>query len=58
MRYPISKLKFFIPCKTVENQCQSLVSFNVARAFKEFIENAANQVLRGWNKTRHRDLVG
>ena len=57
VRDAIGKLKFLISCESVEDQCQSLISFNVARAFEEFIENAANQVLRGWNETRHWNLV-
>jgi len=31
--------------ETVENKCESLIAFHVARTFEEFIEHRADQIL-------------
>ena len=40
----ISKDKFAIACKTVEDKPKSLIPFNIARTFEEFIYDGANEI--------------
>jgi hypothetical protein len=42
MRNAIGKLEFTVACKTIEDQGKTLVAFDVAGAFKEFIEHCAD----------------
>jgi len=54
---PIGKFKFFITGKTIVDQSQAFITLHITGTVEEFIQDAANQILRGWNKTRHRDFI-
>lgn len=41
MCYAITKDEFAITSETVENQCESLIPFDIARPFEKFIEHRA-----------------
>ena len=42
MRHTIGKCEFAVTGETVEHEGESLVAFDIARTFEEFIEDAAN----------------
>jgi hypothetical protein len=47
-----------IPRETIQHKRKSLIAFNIAWTLEEFIQHRADQILRRWDKARHRDLVG
>ena len=57
MRDTIGKHKFAVTVETVQHQGESLVTFDIARAFEIFIERCANEILRGGDITRHGDFI-
>ena len=44
--------------EAIEHERETLVAFHITRTLEVFIEHGADEVLRGGNKTRHRDLIG
>ena len=58
MQDTVSIRYFAIAGESVEDQRESLIAFHVARAFEEFIEHRANQVLRGGHKPCHTRFIG
>lgn len=58
VRDTVGKFEFAVACEAIEDDGKSFVAFDVAGTFEEFVQDPADQVLRGRNKTRHWDLVG
>ena len=57
MRHTIGKFEFTVACEAVQDEGETFIAFDIARTFEELVQDSADQVLRGWNKARHRDLV-
>lgn len=53
----IRKLNFTIACKTVIDDCQSLIPFHIAGTLEKFIERRNYNAPGGGNETRHSHLV-
>ncbi len=45
MRDAIGILKPAVACESIEHQCKTLVPFNIARSFEEFIQDGTQHVL-------------
>jgi hypothetical protein len=45
MRDAIGKSKFAIAIETIEDEGESLIAFNIARAFEVFIKHSTDQIL-------------
>jgi hypothetical protein len=41
VRYTIGKSQFAVAGETIEHQCESLIAFDIAGTFEEFIEDGA-----------------
>ena len=57
MHPPIRKDKLAIACKTIKYETESLVSFHIARALEELIEDSSNALFRGEDNARYGNLV-
>jgi hypothetical protein len=57
MRNPIGKGKFAIAIEAIEYERESLVAFDSARTFEVFIEDSADQILGGGDKTLRGNLI-
>ena len=45
MRNAIGKFQPAITRETIEEECKTLITFNVAGTFEEFVQDSANQIL-------------
>lgn len=58
VRNTVGKFEFAVASETIEDEGEVFVTFNVAWPLEEFVQDSADQILRGGDKARHRDLVG
>jgi len=46
MRNTIGKFEPAVACEAIEEECKTLIAFDIAGTFEKFVQDSANQVLR------------
>jgi len=57
MRNTIGIFEFAVTGEAIEHQGKSLIALDANGTLEVFIKNRANDIARGWDKTRGRDFI-